>query len=263
VLTSTRTKTAEERDAEIAERLKATHLAIFEDIVKMHARLGTGLGSAELEALGEFSDELEAIWAEGVDSHAVLPRMRYAILKKLQAKAGELAAARLVELLQRQKLSWPDPTHHRPTASEEEIERSRRRRLSEAREAFVASGVERTGERMFGIVRGWGSDYPDRGLPLWEESVLEGVAAGIRIQLVKEFVDHLRRDPELILRRSEEAIGKEISTLWDMAQGGVESVEEASRALASSLRVLDVVVPDIVWKYLTSELPRARGEWSS
>lgn len=257
-----RQKTAEERAAENLRRMDATHRAIREDIEKMHARLGTGLSSADLDALAAYLDNLETTASAGKDSHSLLPRARYAIAERLRAQAGELAAARLVALLEREKLSWPDPTHHRPSASPEEVERSRRRRLGETREAFLASGFQRTAERMLGIVRGWSADYPDRGTPLWEESVLEGVAAGIRGQLLKEFVECLQRDRDAILRQTEELIGKELAALQQALQSGV-TVEQAQRASAASLQVVDQMVPEIAWEHVRAKLTRARGEFSS
>jgi hypothetical protein len=257
-----RRMTAEERAAEKQERVQASHRSIREDIEKMHAQLGTGVTPAELEALPAFLEDLEAASTEGKDSHSLQPRLRYAISQRLRAEAGELAVARLVALLQRAQIPWPDPTQYRPSAKPEEIERSRRRRLAEVRESFLAQGFERTAERAFGIVKAWGGDYPDRGSPLWEESVLEGVAAGIRGVLVKEFVEVLQRDRDALLRRTEASIGKELAALQGAVAGGVHSIEQANAAVASSLRALDEVVPEIAWEHVRSHVPRARGEFS-
>jgi hypothetical protein len=255
-----RQKTAEERAAESQRRMEEAHRAIREDIEKMHARLGTGLSSTDLVELTATLEDLEATSTAGKDSHSLLPRARYAIAERFLAQAGELAVARLVALLEREKLAWPDPTHHRPSASPEEVERSRRRRLAETREAFLASGFQKTGERMLGIVRGWGSDYPDRGTPLWEESVLEGVAAGIRGQLLKEFVECLQRDRDLILSQTEELIGKELAALQKALESGV-TVEQAQRASAASLHVVDQMVPEIAWEQVRAKSSHARGEF--
>ena len=256
-------RTAEERAADRARRLESCHRAIREDIAKAHAQLGTGLSGEELEGLAGYLHELDAVTTPGRQSHALLPRARYAIGERLRSEAGELAVRRLVALLEAQKRSWPDPTHHRPSAPQEEIERSRRRRLGEIREVFLASDLQRTSERMLGVVRGWGADYPDPGSPLWEECVLEGVAAGIRGQLLKEFVELLRRDREALLARVETSVGKEIAALQTVLEGGVRSIEQASQAVASSLRVLDEMVPEIAWEHARSQLPRARGEFAS
>ena len=109
----------------------------------------------------------------------------------------------------------------------------------------------------------WGPDYPDRGGPLWEETALEGVAAGLRGQLVKEAVELLQRDREALLASAEAAIGKELDALHQVLKAGVSSLEQANQAVASSLRVLDEVVPQIAWERVRAELPKARGEWGS
>jgi hypothetical protein len=251
----------EDRAAESLRRMETSRRAIREDIEKMHARLGTGLASADLDEISRFLEELDATSTAGRDSLELLPRLRYAIATRLRAEAGELAVARLVARLERAKLPWPDPTHYRPSATPDEIERSRRRRLAEIRETFLAQDGKRTAERMLGIVRAWGGDYPDRGSPLWEESVLEGVAAGIRGRLLKDFVELLVRDRELLLARTEASIGKQLTALQESV-GGIRSIEQANVAVASSLQALDAVVPEIAWEQVRSQLPEARGEFA-
>jgi hypothetical protein len=128
------------------------------------------------------------------------------------------------------------------------------------REAFLAQDQERAAERTLGVVRVWGGDYPERGSPLWQESVLEGVAAGIRGALMREFVELLRRDQALLLSRTESAIGKELTALQRAVASGLGSVEEANAVLMHSLRAIDEVVPEIAWEHLRAQLPSARGE---
>lgn len=223
----------------------------------------TGLARADFETLAAYLEEIAALADSGRNSHDLLPRARFVIAEKIQREAGELAVAHLVELLERKKMSWPDPTSYRPSAQPDEIERSRRRRLAEIRESFLNQPLTRTAERMLGIVKTWGSDYPERGSALWEETVLEGVAAGIRGELVKESVEALRRNRDLIMERTEAAIGKELDVLQQVLSQGVTSFEQANQAVASSLAVLDSVFPELAWEYIRSQLPRARGEWSS
>ena len=75
-------------------------------------------------------------------------------------ESGALAVERLVALMKRANLEWPDPIHYDPHTKPEEIERSRRRRLSEARESFLAQDFKKTAERMLGIVRAWAQTIP-------------------------------------------------------------------------------------------------------
>ena len=252
--------TAQEREAQRTRRLETVHQAMREDIEKMHARLGTGLARADLDAICGLLGELDAIEKAGKDSHSLLPRARYAIAEKLRGEAGELAVARVVALLERQNMRWPDPTQHHPKATPEEIERSTKRRLADLRRGFLGDGFARTAELARGIVKGWGADYPERGSPLWEGVVLEAMAAGVRGQLLRDFVEALRRDRDEILRQAEAAVGKEIAALQTAVAGGVHSLEQANAAVASALRVLDEMVPRIAWERLRKELPEARGE---
>jgi hypothetical protein len=252
--------TAQEREAQRAQRLETVHRAMREDIEKMHARLGTGLDGAELDAVCALLAELDAVETAGKDSHSLLPRARWAIAEKLRVEAGELAVARLVGLLGRQNMGWPDPTQHHPSATPEEIERSRRRRLADLRRGFLADGFARTSELARGIIKGWGADYPERGSPLWEGCVLEGVAAGLRGQILRDMVEVVQRDREEILRQAEATVGRELAALQAALAGGVSSLEQANAAVASALRVIDETVPAIAWERIRAELPEARGE---
>jgi hypothetical protein len=86
------------------------------------------------------------------------------------------------------------------------------------------------------------------------------VAAGIRGQLLKEFVELVERDWDLVLSRTEAAIGRELAALQAAVAGGVHSIEQANAVAASSLRALDEVVPELVWQHVRSLLPQARLE---
>jgi hypothetical protein len=251
------------RAAERAQRLEAAHRAMREDIERAHADLGTGLAGPALDELARFVREMHELSATGRDAHSLVPRARHAVGERLRREAGELAAARLVALLQRAGRSWPDPTRYSPNATPQEIERWRRRRFDDIRAGFLASDLERTAQRMLGVVPGWGADYPERASPLWAECALEGVAAGIRAQLLREFVDVLDRDRDALWSRVEASVGAELQDLQRMLQDGALSIERANAVMASSLRVLDELVPEVAWEMVRSALPHARGEFGS
>ena len=252
--------TPQQLAAERERRIAAAHGAMREDIEKMHARLGTGLTAADLEAIAAVLGELEGMVVAGKGSLELLPRARHAIAERLRAEAGELAVARVVALLRQQEMDWPDPSRPPSSATAEEIERARRRRLSDVRRAFLGDGFARTAETLQGIVKGWGADYPDRGTPLWEGCVLEGVAAGIRGQLLRRFLEILRQERDELLREAEAAVGKETDALQQALAGGVHSLEEANRAVQSALEVIDEVLPALAWERIRAQLPEARGE---
>ena len=254
----------EDRIKQKLQRMEATHRAIREDIEKMHGRLETGIGGPDLDALAKFLEELDGSVKADKDSHSILPRARYAISGQLQARAGELAIARLADLLQRQKLGWPDPTQGGPGVTAEELERSRRRRLAEIKEAFLGAGLKRTARAHARIGRRGDPTIPQRGSALWEESVLEAIAAGIRGELVQEFVQILTRDAERAAR-PDRGIPRNASSprSGERSRVACTSIDQANQAMASAFRVLDEVFPQIAWEHLRSKLPRARGEWSS
>jgi hypothetical protein len=252
----------EDPEAARQRRIVETHLRIRGDIEQMHAQLGTGLNGDDLDEITAELEELELLVSGGRNSHELIPRVRHAIGERLRTESGKLAVERLRALLERAAMPWPDPTHYRPSATEEEVERSRRRRLAETREVFLGQGFLRTAERAVGIVSGWGSDYPDADTPLWQECVLQGVAAGIRGQLARAFLEVLRRDRELVIASVEELIGKEVAELRRALGDGVSSIPDANRVVAGALQAIDVVVPEAAWKHVCEQEPRARGEWN-
>ena len=256
-------KTAAQLAAERERRIDICHRAMREDIEKMHARLGTGLSPADLDSIDALLRDLDADAIKGKDSYSLMPRLRFTVGTRFRLESGALAVARLIAVMERANVPWPDPTHDDPIATAEEIERSRRRRLAETRESFLAQDFKKTAEQMVGIVRTWGEDYPDRGSPLWQATVFEGVAAGIRGQLLKDFVEIVDRDRNVVLSRTEAAIGKELAALQTAVAGGVHSIEQANAVVEQSLSALDEVVPELVWQLVLSLLPQARGEFPS
>jgi hypothetical protein len=249
--------------ADRQRRMDECHRAMREDIEKMHTRLGTGLSPADFAPIDAVLRRLDTDATEGKDSHSLMPRLRYTVGTRFRLESGALAVARLIALMNRANLAWPEATHYDPHATPEQIESSRRRRMAEIRESFLAQDFKKTAERMVGIVRTWGADYPDRGSPLWEETVLGGAAAGIRGRLLSDFVEVVEREQDVVLSRTEAAIGKELAALRTAVTEGVHSIEQANAVVASSLRALDEVVPELVWQLVRSRLPQARGEFAS
>lgn len=263
VVTQSAAETAAARELQRLRRMETFHQAIRADIEAMHQKLGTGIASADLDALVAFCEELQGVEEAGQRSIELLPRVRYAIAERLRIEAGRLAVDRLVDRLTRANMTWPDPTQYHPSATPEDIDRSRRRRLAGLRESFVTHRPKTTAERMLGIVSTWGSDYPDQGSPLWQEVVLEAIASGMRAELLRQFVSILREDADGLVRSVEESIGKELAALRQLLAGGVDTAERANEALASSLQVLDEVVPEIAWRQILAKSASARGEFAN
>jgi hypothetical protein len=242
-------------------RLAEIHDHIRADIEAMHARLGSGIDKGELDRILDGLAEVDELSRTGRDSHNFLPRAQHAIAERLRKESGELAIARLRMLLERDQQTWPDPIRYDPHATEEEIERSRRRRLGETREAFLAHNFARIAERAVGNVTGWASDYPEPGSPLWQECVLEGVGAGIRGELCLAFLEVLRTNIDAVVADVEDGIGKQIAELRRQLEAGIRSVDDGQRVLLSTLAAVDVITPDVAWRQIIERLPLARGEW--
>jgi hypothetical protein len=43
----------------------------------------------------------------------------------------------------------------------------------------------------------------------------------------------------------------------------VRSIDDANKAVASSMQVLDQVIPELAWEQMQAKLPQARGELPS
>ncbi len=248
-------------EAERRKRLADIHMRIRGEIEQMHAQLGTGLKADDLDAIIDELEGLEPLVNEGRNSYELLPRVRFAIVEKLREESGRLAVTRIRALLERASMSWPDPIRAHPRATAEEIERARRRRLAETRQSFMGEGCRRTAQRSVGVVTGWGSDYPDPGSSLWQEAVLEGVAAGIRGDLIRAFYATIRRDRDQLITPVEELLGNEVDELHRLG-AEVDSIRQANRVVARALQAATEAVPELAWRHVCEQDPRARGEWS-
>jgi hypothetical protein len=245
----------QDRAGEREARQQRAHRTMREDIERMHDTLETGLATPDLDALVAFLQHLQKLSSAGRCSHALLPRARHAIAERLRTGAGELAMARLVTLLHGQGLAWPDAAPPHPRATPEEIEVSRRRRLDQLRKNFLTYDFARIAERLQGVVSGWGGDYPERGSPLWQESMLKGVAAALWAKLLQDCVELLKRKQKELRSLAETAVSRELAALQAAVVRPSASAMETTEAIASSLRVIDEVVPEIAWELVAGALP--------
>jgi uncharacterized protein (DUF2267 family) len=92
---------------------------------------------------------------------------------------------------------------------------------------------------------------------------LEGVAEGLRARLSTEFIDLVRENKEVFEARTEELVGEPFDVLQRSLESGVDSIDDASRAIAATFRVLDEVIPELAWEYIHAPLPHARVERDS
>jgi hypothetical protein len=245
-----RVKTVADRVVERERRLENNRRAIREDIERAHGRFSTSCAGVDLAVVAGELLRLHGFWEGGQGSHELLPRVRSAILDMIHREAGVLAVENVFGALERHGVRWPDPSHHDPSATPEQIEAATRRRAAEARRELLRGRLDRTAERALGIVSGWGSDYPERGTALWEETVLEGVCAGVRGQLVVEFDDLVWNDLDPILHRTERWVGSELDKLHRLLTDGVTTTAQARQAVVTSLDAIDRAVREVAWEHI-------------
>jgi hypothetical protein len=242
--------------AERARRRERVQSAMREDIEALHEQLATGLSRADLEAICATLHELETRSVVVQGSRDLLSRIRHAIASRLRAEAGALALERLLFLLDRRGRAWPCSVSAHPSATEDEVALLEQRSRAEQRAAFLRESFARTAERMQGIVSGWGADYPARGSALWEACVLKGVAAGIRGQLLRDFLAVLAR-PEsagALLRPVEPAVEKQIAILQEAALGEPHSPAQVQGAVEQALVGLGEAFSASAWEYVSEQL---------
>ncbi len=106
----------------------------------------------------------------------------------------------------------------------------------------------------------WKSDYPDRGGPLWQALALEAVATALRARWLKKFLELLRQERAEVEKKAAALIGEELAAINDCLRQGVSSLEDAHRLVASSMKILDEVVPDLAWQQVRAAFPETREE---
>ena len=126
------------------------------------------------------------------------------------------------------------------------------------RKGFVNYSLHRSSFLIVGIVEIWKSDYPEAGSELWQSVVFEAVATALRAKLMHFFTRRLRHDREFIENKTTELIGAKVDELNKTLEGGVSSLINAHRIVASSLRILDEVIPGLAWEHLQGLIPEAK-----
>jgi len=243
--------------AEKARLEETIHREMREDIQTAHRQLATGLEPADIDGLRSYLQELDKIGAPGAESHDPLERARYSIFRRFHLEAGKIAWRELEDRMRERGVSWPELVKAHPFLSAEEIDQERRRRLDDKRLDFLNDGIHKSSEIIVGVVTAWKSDYPDRGTPLWQALALEGVATALRARWLKSFVEGLRQERAEVERKAAELLGGEIAAINDCLRQGCGSLVDAHRLVASSLKILDEVIPDIAWQQVRTAFPEA------
>ncbi len=76
------------------------------------------------------------------------------------------------------------------------------------------------------------------------------------------FTTRLRQDRKFIENKTNELIGEKVAELNRTLQGGMTSLNDAHRVVASSLKILDEVIPALAWEHLQKVVPEAKRSGS-
>lgn len=215
-------------------------------ILEAHQKLGTGLDASRLETLDQSMEQIVPHLSDCVGQD-IAKRVTSCCLHRLFREVGLLSWNRLVELMQRQGLEWPPPSGMSPSAGPEEIAQARERNRTVDGEAFLERSPAQVRELMLGVVKVWRAAYPAEDTSLWQETVWQGVAAGLRIELFEKAAAAMQHDPAIIeaVRR---LLEQELQATRELLSEGLQSPAQLKSVLADTDRLCRQRVPDLVWE---------------
>lgn len=248
---------AEERE----RRMQHAHALIFNDIVKMHRKLATGIDPPALESLAKFLGECVEKVVVGPSLQEMMPCCRRGVLRRFHLESGGAAWAELEERLSAGGEAWPAMTQRDPFEGDADFIHRQQLKYRERCNDFLNYDIARSSELIRGIERAWQSDYPEPGTRLWRELVLEGVATALRARILQRYYDRLLKNKDKIVGRAAELVGRELGNLQQvLARKSLNSLEDAHRIATTSSRVLDEVIPEIAWQVVRAEEAGEVGE---
>ena len=246
------------RTEEADENLKQTEhekfqSELWESILDLHRNLETGLNEDIVPrlrtlALGHSFGHREPV------EESLEERIDHFVLRELFFRCAERAWDRLVFLMNKCDVVWPQPpdlSYRRPPESVAEFAE---KRLEELQLEFSRTPLDKQADLAVGEIKVWAHTYPEKDSWLWRQTSLCGVGAGLHLQL---FVTALelwlwRSDRlEQALRRQ---IEKELVEAKKLLSQGVVTLEDAERVAARSRQVSSEVIPALVWGFLEKRL---------
>lgn len=187
------------------ERLIRAHRQdMFDDILDLHKKLGTGMDRHQLEELADsLKASLEQFSNRGSDNLA--DRGLRAILLTIHDDALAKAWDRLEAKLAEAKLAWPPPPGISPTATPEEIERKTELHTAILHNEFLTYDLKILASLIVGSVPAWRSVYPERNGVVWTATCYQAVggayAARRHQELLQAGEQHIGRLRALVAER--------------------------------------------------------------
>jgi hypothetical protein len=254
--TSTAQRSTTRSPADEQQELEAVHKQAGDAILALHAQLQTHLTLEELQHGQALMHELDAV-VLGASGGDLEQRIRAAVINHLVKECAPLAWQTLLTLMARAQVSWPDPTGLSPHADAQAVQAARERELAELEETFLASSLERSANRVLGVVENWKAHYPSPDSYSWKRMVLQAVGYGMLGYLLNVAVTKLREDSPDFLARIEPLLHEELAAIQKAMQVGVYTVTDADALIAHVAQLGQEVVPTMAWETVAPEVHKA------
>ena len=254
--TSTSQRSTQTSPTDVQQALEAVHNQAAAEILALHAHLQTHLTLEELQHAQALMHELDAI-VLGKAGKDLEQQVRAAAINRLVQECAPLAWQTLLTLMARAQVSWPDPMGLSPHADAQAVQAARQWELADLEETFLASSLERSANRVFGVVENWKAHYPPPDSHPWKRMVLQAVGSGILGYLLSVADAKLRGDAPDFTARVEHVLHEELATLQQAVQAGVHSVTDADALMVSVTQLCEEVVPTMAWETVAPDVHKA------
>jgi hypothetical protein len=254
--TSTSPRSTQASPTDVQQALEAVHNQAAAAILALHAQLQTHLTLEELQHGQALMHELDAI-VLGASGGDLEQRIRAAAINRLDQECAPLAWQTLLTLMARAQVSWPDPMGLSPHADAHAVHAARQWELADMEETFLASSLERSANRVFGVVENWKAHYPPPESHPWKRMVLMAVGSGMLGYLLSVADAKLRGDSPDFIARVEHVLHEELATMQQAMQVGVHSVTDADALMVSITQLCEEVVPTMAWETAAPDVHKA------
>jgi hypothetical protein len=254
--TSTSQRSIQASPIDVQQALEAVHHQAAAAILALHAQLQTHLTLEELQHGQALMHELDAI-VLGASGGDLEQRIRAAAINRLDQECAPLAWQTLLTLMARAQVSWPDPMGLSPHAEAQDVQAARQRELAELEKTFLESSLERSANRVFGVVENWKAHYPPPESHPWKRMVLQAVGSGILGYLLSVADTKLREDSPDFIARVEHVLHEELATMQQAVQVGVHSVSDADALMVGITQLCEEVVPTMAWETAAPDVHKA------
>jgi hypothetical protein len=254
--TSTAQRSTTRSPADEQQALEAVHKQAGDAILALHAHLQTHLTLEELQHAQALMHEFDAV-VLGKAGKDLEQQVRAAAINRLVKECAPLAWQTLLTLMARAQVSWPEPLGLSPHADAQAVQAARQWELAELEKTFLESSLERSANRVFGVVENWKAHYPPPESHPWQRMVLQAVGYGILGYLLNVAVAKMREDSPDFIARIKHVLHEELATMQQAMQAGVYSVNDADALMASVAQLCEGAVPTMVWETVAPDVHKA------